>query len=344
MEVLLGAMQRAVLQGGTLLLVGAATWRWGIARRGFEEPLRDTGENELSLAGSRMRRRVARIAGVVSFILIPIWLLRLYIQVLGFRDPFVPWSEDASFLIRETIFGPVWIAQGILLFVLAAVLTRLGWGAGATPEQLSTSPGERHLEWGIVAGAAAGLGFTLAMSSHALSVEGNRTLAVAADTLHALAAGAWIGSLTLTLSTKGMPEAGTGGLFAAQLRAFSPIAVGCVTVLVAMGVYLGWQHLGSPSNLWNSTYGRVLTAKVFVAGIALLMGFLNWRKGMPMIDSPEARAAVSKRAGWEVVLAVGVLILTGILTGTPRPISPPEPAVHSHESSIGDRGAMLVGG
>jgi len=342
MEGLLGAVQRAALQGGTLLVIGAATWRWGIARRGFEEPLRDTGEDELAIAGSRMRRRVARIAGGASCILIPVWLLRLHLQVLGFRDPFVPWSEDASFLIRETIFGPVWIAQGILLLVLAAVLTRLGWGAGAVRGHLSADPGNRHPEWGIVAGGAVGLGLTLAMSSHALSVDGNRTLAVAADALHVLAAGAWIGSLALILSTKGMPEAQSGGLFAAQLRAFSPIAAGCVTILVAMGVYLGWQHLESPSDLWSSTYGLVLSAKVLLAGTALLMGFLNGRRGMPTIDSPETRAVVSKRAVWEVGLAVGVLILTGILTGTPRPFPPSEPAVRSHDGSIGDLGAMLA--
>jgi putative copper export protein len=182
------------------------------------------------------------------------------------------------------------------------------------------------------------------MSSHALSVDGNRTLAVAADALHVLAAGAWIGSLALILSTKGMPEAQSGGLFAAQLRAFSPIAAGCVTILVAMGVYLGWQHLESPSDLWSSTYGRVLAVKVSIGGLAFLMGLLNWRKGMPMIDAPEARVVVSKRAGWEVALAVGVLVLTGILTGTPRPVSPRESAVHSHESSIGDRRGMFVGG
>ena len=74
------------------------------------------------------------------------------------------------------------------------------------------------------------------------------------------------------------------------------------------------------------------------------MGFLNWRKGMPTIDSPATRAVVSKRAGWEVALAVGVLILTGILTGTPRPVPTPGPVVHSHGSSTDDRGAMIVRG
>jgi putative copper export protein len=175
--------------------------------------------------------------------------------------------------------------------------------------------------------SALALALTLSLSSHALSVEGNRALAVAADLLHTITAGAWIGSLFWVLATAKLPDMDRRGLFGAQLQMFSPIAVVAVATLVLMGSYLAWEYLITLSDLWSSVYGLLLLAKIATAAAVLLAGFINWRRGMPNIDSPDTRSAIARRAAWEVGTAVLVLLLTGFLTGAPRPYVPSESSV-----------------
>ena len=318
---ILGAIQRAALQGGILLLVGAAAWRLLVARPVFQLPSPGVAPADPRRIEALLRRRVARVAGAVAYGLIAIWVLRFVLQVAAFRDPFVPLTEDITLLLRYTIFGPVWIAQGVALFAVAIALALLGRGSGQGDAVAGNSPEAPALgrgAWGVVIVGAVILAFTLAMSSHALSEETTRELAVAADFVHALAAGAWMGSLVLILSTRKVETSGGDSLFGAQLKAFSPVAVVCVTLLVVMGTYLGWRYLAALSDLWTTPYGRVLSAKVVVAGAVLLMGFVNWRRDMPSIDSPGTRASIARRASWEVGVAVVVLVLTGVLTGTAR--------------------------
>ncbi len=308
---------RAALQCGALLLVGTAVWKFLIERRARAAPAAGI-QGPWAAARGVLNRRVAWLAALTAFALIPVWLLRFHIQLRDFRDPFVPVGEDIRFLLRETVFGPVWLVQGAVIFVLAAVLAWLGWHVTVIdPDQLSPTRGDSPLWW-VVAFAALALALTLSLSSHALSVEENRSVAVAADFLHTLAAGGWIGSLALVLATARIPEIERHGLFGAQLRFFSPVAVVAVVTLVTMGTYLGWEYLDSVADLWLTPYGRVLAAKVATAGIVLFMGFVNWRRGMPSVDSPDVRAVIAKRAAWEVCVAGVVLLLTGVLTGTPH--------------------------
>jgi putative copper export protein len=302
LDLVVGFFQRAALQVGALLVIGAAVWMAVI------EPAVRRGRAPAASA-SLPHRWVGRVATLAVALLIPVWALRLHVQLAGFRDPFVPVRDDLEFLVRETFWGTVWIAQGALLLTLLVLL--LVTGRGVSPEGASAPR-----RYGLVAGALL-LALTLGLSSHALSVEEGRGLATAAHTLHTLAAGAWMGSLFLILTARS--AASSSDTLADQLRVFSPVAMVSVAVLVGMGVYLSFQYLSSVEEIWTSTYGRVLAAKVLTAGAVLLMGLVNWRAGMPDIDSPAVAAAVRRRATVEVGAALVVLLLTAILTATPRP-------------------------
>jgi putative copper export protein len=159
------------------------------------------------------------------------------------------------------------------------------------------------------------------MSSHAMGAETARTFWVAADGIHALAAGTWIGTLIVVLTAARPRTLSTEGaaLLAAQLRAFSPLAVVSVTALLVMGGALALDHLAGLSNLWRTTYGRILTAKVGLAGAVMLTGLWNWRKGLPSSDTPEGSATVQRHATLEVSLALGVLLLTAVLVHSAKP-------------------------
>jgi putative copper export protein len=92
-----------------------------------------------------------------------------------------------------------------------------------------------------------------------------------------------------------------------------------VGVLLSMGIVLAWTHLTQLSDLWTMTYGRVLSAKVALAMVVFAAGFLNWRKGVPSLDTQAAVRATERRAAWEVCIATGVLLLTAVLVHSVLP-------------------------
>jgi putative copper export protein len=321
-DLVLGSLQRFALQGGTLLLVGVAAWKVFVHGRSAVPQTAGTASMAMSPVVDAVERRVVHVARIAVLGLLGVWGLRFYVQLSAFRDRFAPLSEDVSFLLKETFWGTVWLGQGLLLFLLTTVVLLLARrpaephpSAGASASSLRRV----DLLWVAYVGGAVLLALSLALSSHALSAEGSRTLAVAADAMHTLAAGSWIGSLALLLMAHRKAGDEGGALFAAHLRAFSPMAMVAVTTLVLMGLYLSWQYLSSPADLWRSTYGRILSLKVMFVGFVLLMGFLNWRRGIPALDTPAGRSATRNRALWEVGVAVVVLVLTGVLTGSPKP-------------------------
>jgi putative copper export protein len=262
-----------------------------------------------------------------ALLLIAIWAFKLVVQVRGFRDPFVPLSEDVNFLLRETFWGTVWVAQGLVLPALAAAFWwARGTGSGdddpratgraGAADDFRASPG-----WWLAGTLSLALVATLALSSHAMGVESRRAVIVAVDGAHALAAGAWIGSLVVVLLAGRDPEraGGTDSFFTAQIRVFSPMAMVAVGALVGMGVILSWTHLTALSDLWTTGYGRVLLAKVTLAAVVLALGFLNWRRGLPRSETSEGELVLRRRASWEVAAALGVLLLTAVLTHSAKP-------------------------
>jgi len=332
-------LQRWLLFSGSLLLVGAVAWRGFIAP---QARFRLSG-GELSPASELpeitvMERRVAGAALAASLILLLAWGGRLWVQLMEFRDPFAPLSEDLEYLILQSSWGSVWMAQGGILLVLVAGFLVLRRRAGQTPPP---SPGltpegiprttPRRLElpvrWAVV---GAGVGFlllTLSLSSHAMSVPGSRMLAVSADLLHTAAAGVWMGGLVFILLVS-RDAAGSKGyrLLATQLPAFSPVAIVAVGTLLGMGVLLSTFHVHEVPALWESQYGRTLGAKVGVALAVMAMGFWNWRRGLPRLQASEgsgnesaAALRVRRAAALEVALAVAVVLITAILVATPVP-------------------------
>jgi putative copper export protein len=294
----LTTLQQWLLFTGTALVVGCVAWRVQVLP-GAMRALPADGVSAMT----GIERRVAQLGLASTAVLVVAWILRMVVQVMGFRDPFVPLWDDVSFLLFEIFWGTVWMVQGAVLLLLAVSLwlagrSRLGWVA-ATPL--------------VVA-----LAVTLAMSGHAMGADA-RTLVVTADAVHMLAVGSWIGSLAVILAVGRSVGAGGSGLFAAQIRRFSSMAQVSVAALISMGVLLSWTHLHAVSDLWTSSYGRILSAKVAVVFGILGLGLWNWRQGLDGCDSQEGAAVVRRRAIWEVSLAVGVILLTAVLVHSAKP-------------------------
>jgi len=298
----LTTIQQWLLFSGTVLAVGCVAWRWVVAP-GANGRLGTSERSELAT----FEPRVAALGLATAGALVVAWVLRGAVQLMAFRDPFVPLAEDVDFLLFQMFWGTVWLFQGATI-VLMAIAFGLARRASAAA-------------WGAVTLLALGLVATLAMSSHAMGAETARTFWVTADAVHALAAGTWIGTLTVVLLAA-RPRDGTdngAGLLAAQLRAFSPLAVVSVTALIVMGGALALDHLAGLPNLWRTSYGRILAAKVGLAGVVMLTGLWNWKRGLPSSDTPEGSAAVQRQATVEVSMALGVLLLTAVLVHSAKP-------------------------
>ena len=310
MQAVLAPLQQWLLLSAASLAIGCVAWRLFVAPRAAESAT-DVTRQDLG----RIGRRVTRLGFSAAVVLVLAWALRMTVQVIAFRDPFVPLREDVSFLLFETFWGTVWMAQGAVLVLLV-----LGFGL-ARARDAASDPRVSSPAWSFLGFLVLALVATLALSSHAMSVERGRPLIVVADALHALTAGTWIGSLAVILAVgRGAPESGADvGAFAAQIRSFSPLALASGITLVALGALLSWTHVQSLPNLLGTPYGRLLTAKVGLAGAVFAAGFWNWRRGVPTLDHLEGASAVRSRAAGEVFFAVGVLLLTAVLVNSPKP-------------------------
>jgi putative copper export protein len=317
-ETALATFQQWLLFIGVSIGVGCVAWRIVVAP-GAVRLL----SIERAPALAEVERRMAGVGAVTGLVLLGAWILRMVAQVIGFRDPFVPLWEDASFLLFQTFWGTIWMAQGVIISILTVAFWR-AMRRSAAPVTATDPPRSlRRLSpaWGVASCLVLLLVATLALSSHAMGVDFWAPLIVAADGLHALAAGAWIGTLALILIV-GRSAAETESsreVFAAQIRSFSPMAIVGVVTLLSLGIVLAWTHLTTLSDLWTTTYGQILSAKVVLTLGVLAAGFVNWRKGIPALGTAAGARAIKRLAAWEVSLASVVLLATALLVHSVKP-------------------------
>jgi copper transport protein len=122
--------------------------------------------------------------------------------------------------------------------------------------------------WSYVAGGVAvGLAFTPGLAGHA-STGMLPALAIPADALHVLAVSVWLGGLAVLvvalLATAPIAEE------RAAVPRFSQLALACVVVIVATGIFQAWRQVGTFSALQSTDYGHLLLIKLaFVVAILL---------------------------------------------------------------------------
>lgn len=155
--------------------------------------------------------------------------------------------------------------QSIGLALLVAGLVTAGIGAGLARRAV------RRL--------LVGLGTAAAVTAPALTghsrAYGPSWLVIGTDILHVLAGSIWFGGLIglviVLAATRRRPKLGV-----LALARFSTLAAGVLAVLLASGTVLAWRIVGSWADLFGTTYGLLLLAKI--ALVAVASGVAGWNR------------------------------------------------------------------
>jgi putative copper resistance protein D len=175
------------------------------------------------------------------------------------------------------------------------------------------------LAWGrvpvLAAAVSALLVASLALSGHTQSHEGaQRLIHMAADAVHLMGAGAWLGGLIAL----GMMLRSTDEDKVRRVAAFSRVGYLAVAALVLSGVVNAALILPSPAALASTLYGRLLLAKIALFGGMLMLALYNRFRITP--DLPGVAAVARLRSNALIEQGLGATILAIVsLIGTLDP-------------------------
>ncbi len=233
-------------------------------------------------------------------------IVNLGIVALVLAEPLALLAQNAS-LGAGSLFDPN-ITGDILSSSFGRVLAqRLGaalllWVLVGVVRQ-----GEERASWLMLA-----LGLALALidgeGSHAITSRA-LWLGLLANMLHIAAMGVWIGGLVTLMSMlriKALHDRRKE-----LITRFGKLATLAVIELVVSGLLMAWLHLTNPTDLFTTSYGRVLAAKICVVLIALLLAFLG------------GRVYCNKQTtSWmlEAMTLTVILVLAALLVSLPPPV------------------------
>jgi copper transport protein len=220
-------------------------------------------------------------------------------------------ADSITTLLTATAWGWGWLLQlaGAAIIIIGLLMARRSPRAGG---------------WTVAAVGALLLCVTPALSGHAVA-SARPAIAVTADALHVLGAGAWLGMLALVMLA-GIPAAlrlersEREHAIADLVGAFSPAALAFASLVAATGVVAAWIHLGALTMLWESDYGRVLLVKLGVLSALAAVAAFNWRRVKPRLGEAAGTGILRRSATFEVTLAVVVLLVTAVLVALPTPL------------------------
>ncbi len=130
--------------------------------------------------------------------------------------------------------------------------------------------------------------------------------------VHTLAAALWCGVLAALLLT-----VDHRGQWARVLPRFSQLSLVCVAALLLGGVLAATVTIASPSELYATGYGRLLSTKVAVTVVLVVLAYRNRTMWLPAARSHRATAVVSRsRSLFELAIMAVALTLAAALAVT----------------------------
>lgn len=171
--------------------------------------------------------------------------------------------------------------------------------AGLVVLAVAAAPRSVPMNVAVAGFAAAGLAARPLTGHLSESAVGGVAVAV-----HTLAAATWCGVLAALLLT-----VEHRGQWARVLPRFSQLSLICVVALLLGGVLAATVTIASPSQLYATGYGRLLSAKVVVTVALVALAYRNRTMWLPAARSHRATAVVSRSRSL-VELAIMAVALT----------------------------------
>ncbi|MDG3442587.1 CopD family protein [Nitrospirillum amazonense] len=260
------------------------------------------------------------------------WGLPAFAALVVAKAPAGPAREDLTATLRRwtrgaagtaVVAGLLWFAAQAAVFVgddnPAAVLGALAataatrYGHVVLP-RLALLVAAVVLEKRLSVQRLAGLlGLSLALHAGvghvAVTFDAASLPGLAAEVLHLLAAGAWLGGMAGLLLALSRPA------LAADLAVrFSPLGVTCVTLLAATALLNGVGLIGTLAGLIGTTYGQVAIAKAALYALMLGCAGLNrWRIAPGLAQGTVPLALLRACVLVELSLGIAVVALAAWL-------------------------------
>ena len=155
-------------------------------------------------------------------------------------------------------------------------------------------------------------------SGHAAAASELRPLNLAAQWVHVVAIGAWVGGLAwLLLCIRGMAAPARAG----AVRAFSRVATGALVVVLATGALRAVAQVGSFAALFDTRYGVTLLVKLGLVAAIIALGAVNHFRLVPAMSAADtAYAPFRLNSRVEVGIGTAALVATAILVGLAPPL------------------------
>ena len=295
-----------------LILLAAAKWItdlgivWLVGACAFQM-ISGLSDGAGGVAGPpSLDRRLVRHAGCALAVLIAASGARLYAQTwssFGLDEPIT--GELVRLVAGQTRWGGRWtwqvLAAGAAVPMAALVMARVRYG------------------WVLLGAATLGVVGTAPMTGHALAHAGGPLRPMVLQSLHLLAAGAWLGTLFVLLSTGVGSRVSGGAALARLVERFSPVALIAAAVLAATGVLTAVLYVDHVPQLWQTGYGRVLMLKSGLFGLTAGLGAFNWRRVRPQLTTAGGADRLRRSGTAELVTAAVVLAVTAWLVHLPMP-------------------------
>jgi len=284
-----------------------------VVRRWVWTPASVTAGVDRTTAASDFRRWAGRalIGGWV--VLVVAGVLSLVFQTASVSGLTLARAARPTALreVLSTEFGHYWLLSigctAVLAVPVAGLVRRRGlWGRSPS-------------SWICLGGlAVAGLCLAAALNGHART-SGHPFLGVTSVTVHLGAVSVWVGGLGALVILGGLgwrsldPDA-RARLLRALLGRFSGVAMVAAGAVIVSGVLNALSGLAALVDLWRTTYGRVVLAKVALVLIALALAarhrFVVPRRLAVPTSAGATAVGFARSSGAELTVLVGVVALS----------------------------------
>jgi putative copper resistance protein D len=246
-------------------------------------------------------------SAVIGLLLSIVWMVLMASSMAG-TPPWPIDQEAIGGLLTGSAIGAAWKVRVVAL-VIAAVVAMIAAvrSAGLSIVMLAS----------VVALA------TLAWTGHGAMENASGWVHLAADILHLIASGAWLGALFGLVLLVSLPAARVDAAHLSMthraLHGFGAIGTLVVATIVLTGLYNGWMliGIGNVSALASTLYGQLFILKMALFGAMLGLASLNRFRLTPTferaIDSADLHDALGALRVSLVVEAACIIVILALV-------------------------------